>query len=340
MDVNYGKEVKRYLSEHVTLLRIHRFDVADVQFDDALVSSVVVWFRKSPPREQSTVRFTSGSSLSSPTSSRPILLSDLKHDSKWSRLSIKSSKREDSSLGPKLSDLFQIKRGLATGANKFFILTPDDVASHRIPSEFLVPILPSPRYLTSNEIEAEKNGDPRLDKRLYLLDCKLQEPRIRSSYPSLWAYLESGKKQQIHMRYICAHRSPWYSQEKRPPAPLLCTYMGRSDTKSSRTFRFILNHSQALVANVYLMLYPRPSLLRVIAQSPHILRLLWDTLNAMPIESLIETGRSYGGGLHKLEPSELAQAPAGELVKLLASTVFHTQSQADLFTAPSDRTGI
>ena len=52
MDVNYGKAVKHYLLNKVTLLHIHRFDPNDMQFADALVSSAVVWFRKSlPPRD-------------------------------------------------------------------------------------------------------------------------------------------------------------------------------------------------------------------------------------------------------------------------------------------------
>ena len=46
MDVNYGKAVKAYLLEKVTLLHIHRFDPNEVQFGDALVSSAVVWFKK------------------------------------------------------------------------------------------------------------------------------------------------------------------------------------------------------------------------------------------------------------------------------------------------------
>ena len=45
MDVNYGKQVKEYLLNKVTLLHIHRFNPSDVQFNDALVSSAVVWFK-------------------------------------------------------------------------------------------------------------------------------------------------------------------------------------------------------------------------------------------------------------------------------------------------------
>ena len=47
MDVNYGAALRRYLTERVTLLHIHRFCPTDVQFTDALVSSAVVVFRKS-----------------------------------------------------------------------------------------------------------------------------------------------------------------------------------------------------------------------------------------------------------------------------------------------------
>jgi len=49
MDVNYGSQIKKYLLEHVELLQIHRFNPAEIQFDDALVSSAVVWFRKRKP---------------------------------------------------------------------------------------------------------------------------------------------------------------------------------------------------------------------------------------------------------------------------------------------------
>ena len=50
MDVNYGDEVKRYLTERVCLLQIHRFCPSDVQFDDALVSSAIVIFEKRKPK--------------------------------------------------------------------------------------------------------------------------------------------------------------------------------------------------------------------------------------------------------------------------------------------------
>ena len=49
MDVNYGAALKGFLADRVTLIRAHRFDPDDVQFGDALVSSVVLVFRKQLP---------------------------------------------------------------------------------------------------------------------------------------------------------------------------------------------------------------------------------------------------------------------------------------------------
>jgi hypothetical protein len=190
----------------------------------------------------------------------------------------------------RLADLFSIKRGIATGANDFFILTPSEVAKHDLPGEFLTPILPSPRYLTSNEIEANAAGEPILDRRLYLLTCHLPEPELATR------------------------------QEDRPPAPILCTYMGRRGDGRKYPFRFILNPSRATAPNVYLMLYPKPALAAAFQADPGLLRRVWESLSHLSTKIVAE-GRVYGGGLHKLEPSELGNAPADDIAKLMASSI-------------------
>ena len=49
LDVNYGSALKSYLTGHVTLRQIHRYGPADGQFGDALVTSAIVVFEKTPP---------------------------------------------------------------------------------------------------------------------------------------------------------------------------------------------------------------------------------------------------------------------------------------------------
>ena len=133
---------------------------------------------------------------------------------------------------PILSDYFTVKRGLATGDNSYFILSAEEVERRKLPYEAFRPILPSPRYVSDDEIPEDSDGNPLLERRLYLLDCPLTEGDIKTRYPSLWEYLEEGKSGRVAKRYLCRHRRPWYDQENRPAAPLVCTYLGRSDTKA------------------------------------------------------------------------------------------------------------
>jgi adenine-specific DNA-methyltransferase len=316
MDVNYGRSLKEYLLKHVTLIRIHRFDPKEVQFDDALVSSAVVVFRNARPSARHTARFTYGGRLTEPSQTRVLPITDLRPEMKWTRLVLASATHATTNGQAKLADLFTIKRGIATGANDFFVLAELQAEKLGIPRRFLRPILPSPRFLPDDEIDADNKGMPLIDRRLLLLDCSLPEDEIRREHPRLWAYLQEGCSRDLRERYICAHRQPWYSQEERDPAPLLCTYMGRAG-EGKGAFRFILNHSKAIAANVYLMLYPKPPIARILRDRPDALRLTWTALNAIPWDELLSVGRVYGGGLHKMEPKELAAAPADLLLAVL-----------------------
>jgi len=315
MDVNYGKAVKRYLLDKVTLLHVHRFDPSDVQFADALVSSAVVWFRKSPPPKDHAVAFTFGGTLLDPKLSREVPARALANESKWTRFPTFDVRSRGTT--PTLSEFFQIKRGVATGDNDYFILDAGEMASRRLPGEVFHPVFPSPRYLPDNEVLADGDGLPLLERRLFLLDTRLSENEIGERFPTLFTYLQEGRSRGIHERYLCRHRSPWYAQENRPPAPIVCTYLGRGDTKSGRPFRFILNNSKATVANVYLAMYPTPSLARALEGDATLIRRVWEVLNQITPEQLLSEGRVYGGGLHKLEPSELANVDATAISQLI-----------------------
>ncbi len=107
--------------------------------------------------------------------------------------------------------------------------------------------------------------------------------------------------------------------------------MGRSEVRGGRPFRFILNHSRATAANVYLLLYPKPVLARTLASNPELTRKVWVTLNAIKPTILIGEGRVYGGGLHKLEPKELGNLPADQIIALIPGTVRHSPRQLELF---------
>jgi hypothetical protein len=198
---------------------------------------------------------------------------------------------------------------VATGNNKFFILTKEQIEKYGLPLEAFRPILPSPRHLTSNEIQADSMGLPQVARQLFLLDCRLSEDEVRVRYPKLWDYLEHDKA-DVSVRYLCRSRKVWYFQELRSPTPILFTYMGRRDKKNDFSLRFILNYSEAIAANVYLLLYPKPLVAQALSADSALLRRLWAALNRLCPNSLMEEGRVYGGGLYKLEPKELGNVDA------------------------------
>jgi hypothetical protein len=45
---------------------------------------------------------------------------------------------------------------------------------------------------------------------------------------------------------------------------------------------------------------------------------VWEVLNRITPDQILGEGRVYGGGLHKLEPKELANVPVPEIADLLA----------------------
>jgi adenine-specific DNA-methyltransferase len=315
MDVNYGQALKRYLLDRVTLLHVHRFDPHDTQFSDALVSSAVVWLRNTPAPEDHSVRFTFGGSLEDPRVSRSVAAEHLAHEAKWTRFPVAAVRRKTAVAT--LADFFRINRGLATGDNRYFILSLEQIAARGLALEVFRPILPSPRYLPTDVIDAHDDGRPRLERQLFLLDTKLDEAQIAERFPTLSAYLREGRDRGLHARYLCRHRSPWYSQERRPPAPIVCTYLGRDSPSRRHPFRFILNRSMATAANVYLLMYPTPLLAGALASDPTLIDRVWDALNHLTAEELCGEGRVYGGGLHKLEPRELANVPVPRLADLM-----------------------
>lgn len=313
MDVKYGRELKHFLLCDVTLLRIHRFNPKELQFDDALVSSTLVCFQNKKQTDNYSVEFTYGGTISNPCVSAFINKSTLIAEDKWTRFPCMEERIQFTDQ-PILSDFFKIKRGIATGNNEFFILTLDEAENLQLPGQLLRPILPSSRYLDNNIIDSDENGNPLVEPKLFLLDCRLDEERIKEQYPLLWLYMQSSVE-QVSQGYLCKNRKKWYYQEKREPAPFLCTYMGRE--KADKTFRFLLNNSRALATNTYLFLYPHTDMKEKIMMNPGLELKIWEVLNDIADESIVNEGRVYGGGLHKIEPRELEKVPALELKEML-----------------------
>lgn len=316
LDTNYGRSVRQYLAERVTLNRIHRFDPEGRQFDDALVTSAVVVFTNRRPAEGHLVEFSQGGTTVEPERVWRYDQQSLDPTQKWgARFSDRGS--NEPKLFPRFDEFFKIRRGIATGDNGFFILPRERIESLGIKRENVTPMIPAPRYVKQEVVESSDGGYPLLDDQIAVLQPSANSiDELRESDPALADYL-GGVGEKTLDAYLVKSRKVWFKVERRDPAPILLTYMGRGSAKNDRPFRFILNKSQAVATNMYLMLYPVGALADALSTNQVSMERVFDVLLSITAEELLDGGRVYGGGLRKIEPKELAAMNARVIADLL-----------------------
>ena len=284
-----------------------------MQFEDALVSSAVVWFRNRAPVPDSAPEFTLGGSLARPRQKRRLIRDELRRESKWTRFPAAGAASDVN--GAVLGDFFAIKRGVATGANRFFIMDARRAETLSIPQRFLRPVLPSPRYVKSDVVAADRDGVPKLERPLFVFDCHLSLEVLERTEPETADYLKRASRRGWT-------RDTWHhggipgirSRVAIRPRSSVRTWAVFSD--GAPPFRVILNRSRAIATNVYLMLYPKKPLRQeMVGESGECAVLA--SLNRI-VEAEWETSRRvYGGGLYKVEPRELGSLSADALVHAL-----------------------
>lgn len=297
-----GAALRAHLARDVTLLQVHRFEATDLQFGEALVSSVVVLLRQGAPPPGHRARFSVGPDPADPARWADHPVGALAARARWARLEQPPDPIGEYQIT--LNQMFDIKRGVATGANRFFIRDLDAWDALGVPRAFLRPVLPGVRRLPFPHVPARPDGWPDLRPRLALLDIRLSPEALARAHPRLFAWLHGPEGEAARQTWLARHRAPWYRQERRDPAPVLASYMGRPRADRPAV-RLYTNPTRAVAPNVYMGLYPRPEL----GADPAQLAALVEAINALPPGHLAGHGRTYAGGLSKLEPGDLGGVP-------------------------------
>lgn len=189
--------------------------------------------------------------------------------------------------------------GFVSGANDFFVLTPEEAARWRLPAASLRAALVRARQAPGLEVSPR---DVAL-LREHGERCLLWLPRKRLTRAER-AYILHGEELGIDGRYKCRVRTPWYRVPGVAVPHAFLTYM------IDAVPRLCLNRARAVASN---------NLLAVrLPGVPARLRRAFVAAfyNSATLLSCERTGRSYGGGVLKLEPSEADRilVPSLELV--------------------------
>ncbi len=197
------------------------------------------------------------------------------------------------SLVPRLGEEAKIRLGSVTGHNRFFVLSRSELTRLGIPESETRPIITHASQLEGLELESADVREM-LDagvRALLLYPSDADEP-----HPSVRAYLEAGELDGIPARHKCSTRRPWYIVPSVEPPDAYLLYM------AGLSPRLTLNTAEASCTNtIHALTWRR----RDGSSRPRAIALASLTTLAQ-LSAEIE-GRSYGGGVLKLEPSEAAR---------------------------------
>jgi len=301
LNSDYGKLVKQHLIKTGTLRHIIVFNFEENVFDDALTTACIVLCANDNKTDK--IQFTNIQSISelktieniidnypeSPDQSKIYSFSELNPDIKWKTYYQPQNGHKFKSLVP-FSTYAKVVRGIATGANDYFIFNIAKAKKHKISEKYLLPCIchcvdVKENIFTSSDFEDIKQQG----KNIFLFNA------VNSENENVINYLRKGEAENINKKFLTASRNPWYSLEKRPPAPIWVSVFNRTG------LRFIRNEANVSNLTTFHCIYPQADIFSDI--STDLLFAYLQTETARQIFN--DNSREYGNGLQKFEPNDL-----------------------------------
>lgn len=287
LESEYARDLRKYLLQ----LRHRRVELRlapSEMFSDAVVDAVILLVGAERPEEQPFVVSTwedhAGHTVDRGNSTPKAWRSWFK-----ASRSTGSGRSTDHRL---LDDVAVVRRGTATGANGFFVLSDDDVAVHELPPEALRPVV---RRLTRFDTKVTQARFDRMgggDRKWILV-----APPELASDDAVARYLKHGESLGVNDGYLCRiRRGEWYDVTHDLTVPdVIVTAMTRGGV------RIVENDLHAAITNnLYGLTWRDGTTKRVRAAVLTWLR------SQEGQESLLAQCRSQGHGLRKFEPKALA----------------------------------
>lgn len=188
----------------------------------------------------------------------------------------------------RFSDIAEVDVGIVTGANKFF-LVPDAIVEEYDLFRWAHPMFGRSEHVPGiiyDKRTHEANRQAGLPTNFLWFGIET----IKSLPSRARAYIESGERENLHTRYKCRIRTPWYRVPYVHAAPV-------GMLKRCHDFpRLVLNRVGAYTTDTAYRIKPHG------VQAEHLVYSFVNSLTALSAEL---EGRHYGGGVLELVPSEI-----------------------------------
>lgn len=293
LDSRYGALPRSLLAERLGVISLALNDRGERVFDGVDTTSIVSLFDISTAHElgrsvELRYRENGGENV------RKAPLAQLRASRKWSGFFFgrNSSKKKNGYV--RLGDIARVHRGIATGANKFWVRSKEDAGWMK----YSVPVVSHAR-----QVSALRSGDLSFDDldRLLTLPCDVDSLSGEDA-EVVRRVIENGRQLGIDKGCVARSRKHWWSIPAGEPAAILMTYMSRKPPV------FVVNSSSVRSLNVVHGIYP------TVALSEHAVKELVEYLN---MSVTCDDGRTYCGGLTKFEPKEAEEilVPAPDMLE-------------------------
>ena len=296
LNTGYGTVVKQQLIDSRHLFAILRLDCEKDVFPDVTTSIGIVLFDSAV--RHTSVKFYSLKSVEDlprfrqigPVSQVSFGGLDAKH--KWLPLFEKRKFAVDSRGSTLLSSFGRFSRGIATGANDFFVLRPSSARKFAIEEgSECVPCITKSSQIRKPVFEAPDYAALYEADRPILLFSPNKDRSVGAG-----EYIKYGESAGFNARFLTRNRKPWYKTESRRPAPLLLGVFSRGG------YKVVLNRSNALSLTCFHGFQPN---LFGEQYLEHLFLYLWSNVGR---EIVSLSMRKYGDSLDKFEPNDLNAA--------------------------------
>lgn len=316
LNTGYGSLVKERLLAGSHLAALIRLDCEREAFPDATTSAGIVLYDAA--RQYSQVNFYVAESLQSLEAlldQEPVARVSydcLRPKDKWLSYFDTDSITIDQSNTVPLHYYGRFSRGIATGANRFFVLKPSQARNLGLSDSEVAPVI----------TKSSQIGRPLFTEQDYAALTKRDAPTLLFSVTGAGSaaaehYIRLGESEGYHRRFITGNRTPWYKNEIRQPAPILLGVFSRGG------YKIIRNTSNALNLTCFHGFQPNMLGRQYL---DHIFLYLSSKLGRQVVSRSM---RRYGDSLDKFEPNDLN----GALVP--ANTVFDMIPEGKLADALS-----